>query len=731
MSHKKRPRGAPPEAISRARLTAFALVVLLALVGAGTWWVTRATTQLSGQVVGLDGRPLSGVTVTFSGGGSETTSADGRFHIASRLNGGWATATGDGRLSRTRAIEAGHDTLIRLLPDDGRTVRLLFAGDVMFGRRYYDTNDNGDPSDGLLSLGASVEEHEHLLSDIAPLLRDADLSVVNLESPLADYPWFPSTAPRPPRFHNTKEFVFASAPRAALALRNAGIDVVGLGNNHQYDLLEAGVTSTEDALMQAGYKRSDFTGLGKNVNEAWQPAIRDVGGQRVAIVACTTITGSEHPVDYVASASKGGAAQCESSRLATTVRSAADHGAIVVAMIHGGFEYERKPSEAVRYFSHIARNAGALLVVDAHPHVTGGIDASSTGLTAWTMGNLLFDQTVWPTFNSYALRVDVRDGAIADAYTEPFMIDGYRPFGVVGSRADWVARQAQSLSAGPWVVDDGSLLLDETGLARTRSLGITAPVSGGSDPVLDLGGTCLPDPTGHVAEVVGRDELWTGDFEDLSPGDPSARGAFWNIAAGENDRQLLPQAAANGAYGVRLTRTGGKRDDIILTPRHRLLVKPGEQVTILLKLRGNAANAASAQLSWYNDTKGTSQEQTIVPLPVESDWRTLRIDVTVPQHAVAAGLYIRLAPQRLARVEMDIDDISWIGWHEAGSMAACDYARFNATTQLPALDLQLTTMPGPGNATPDPTWISADVLPVARPEPLSPGPPDSGWGSTE
>ena len=404
---------------------------------------------------------------------------------------------------------------------------------------------------------------------------------------------------------------------------------------------------------------------------------------------------------------------------------------MVVVMIHGGVEYERQPSEPVRRFSRIAREAGALLVVDAHPHVTGGIDALPSGLTAWSMGNLLFDQTVWPTFNSYALRVDVRDGAVADAYLEPFMLDGYRPVGVVGDRADWVARQAQSLSSGPWVVDDGSLLLDRTAVARTHAITANAPSSAGSDRILDLGGTCLPDPASHRAGAVGRDELWTGDFEDLSPEAASTAGALWNLTTGEKDRQVMPEAAATGSYGVRLSRTGGKKEDIILAPLHRLLVKPGERLTVMLEVRGNAPDAASVQLSWYNDTTGASQEQTTVALPVEAGWRTMRIDVTVPKNAIAAGLYIRLAPQDLARVEMDVDDVSLIGWHAASATSACDYVRFDTATKVPPVQLQVTTMPGATEPTPHPAWTSADVLPVAPAAPLPPGPPDSGWGATE
>lgn len=72
-------------------------------------------------------------------------------------------------------------------------------------------------------------------------------------------------------------------------------------------------------------------------------------------------------------------------------------------MIHGGYEHGRDLSVQVRRLSDIAVESGATLIVNHHPHVVGGLRFESGALTAWTLGNLLLDQTVWPTFESYDL----------------------------------------------------------------------------------------------------------------------------------------------------------------------------------------------------------------------------------------------------------------------------------------------------------------------------------------
>jgi poly-gamma-glutamate synthesis protein (capsule biosynthesis protein) len=738
-------------------------LVLVGLLLAGvaiagsSWLRTRPLTGVHGHVVDEAGAPLAGISVSFSGGGVSTTDSEGRFGIDSRVRGGWVTAAGPGYLSRTRAALAGDETLVRLRPDDGETVRLLFGGDVMFGRRYYDPNGDGDPSDGLLGKDATVEDHQRLLAGVAPLLADADLTVVNLESALVDDPWFDPEARRPARFHPTKSFVFGSSPLAAAALHRTGVDIVGLGNNHTYDALEAGVESTRSGLLAGGYAATDIVGAGRTLAEAWQPAVREVRGQRIAFVACTTVVGTDHAISYVAGFEKGGAAPCEAAALADAVRGARSTADLVVVMIHGGTEYVREPTSTVRELTAIAEQAGAGLVINHHPHVVGGLEKDGGTLVAWTMGNLLFDQTVWPTFSSYVLRVDVRHGEVVGAYLEPIMLDGYLPVGVVGARADAIARSAQALSDNGWVLDDGSLTrVGVTGSVVAPVLVPTAPVSSTpvsnapaasapasgapaavqdqSGPILDLDGACLAGAPPADTQV-GSDLAFTGDFEHRSADNRLAGGALWNTEEASPSRELLAGAAAHGDVGVRLSRSGSDQRDILLAPQHRLLVRPGDQLTVLLELRGSTDAHSSVQVSWYNDTTGSSQGQTVVPLSAGPEWHLVRIDLTVPPNGVAAGLYIRLAPPQFTRTSIDVDDVRVIDWHAADTRPVCGFVRVSgaagSATSSASLRATWTHLPGTTDTEPVPSWTDAGITPAAPASPLPAGPEGGESGTTE
>ncbi len=320
-----------------------------------------ARLQVQGQAISTTGEPISGARVS-ADGRHAVTGTDGRFTL-NVTSPEWVTVSRRGFLRRTRPGFPGVPLLVRLTPDDGRVVSVTFGGDVMFGRRFYERGTLAEP---LLSPNASVADHERLLEDVKPLLQEPDLAVVNLETPLIERPYYATG--RPGRFHQTKEFAFASAPESATALRNVGVDVVGLGNNHLYDVLQPGIKTTLTALQRAGYKAgSGHFGAGRSRREAWRAATVKVKGQKISMLGCTSIEGYEHPVPYVAMARQGGAAACDERQITAAVRRLRAAGHAVVMMVHGGYEYARRPSVRVRRYSTAARRAGATLVMTITP----------------------------------------------------------------------------------------------------------------------------------------------------------------------------------------------------------------------------------------------------------------------------------------------------------------------------------------------------------------------------
>ena len=96
--------------------------------------------EFTGKVIDTNGSAISGADISI---GSTTVTSDdkGWFHATS--DDGlpkWVAVNKTGFIPRTRAAEPGVPVLIRLSPEDGKTIVLSFAGDVMLGRRFYDPN---------------------------------------------------------------------------------------------------------------------------------------------------------------------------------------------------------------------------------------------------------------------------------------------------------------------------------------------------------------------------------------------------------------------------------------------------------------------------------------------------------------------------------------------------------------------------------------------------------------
>jgi len=352
---------------------------------------------VTGRVVDLDGKPIAAVQIRH-GSLRTSTGVDGRFRLSLPAGPGWLEASRAGYASALRPVQPGLPLLLRLSPADSDTVVLHAVGDVMAGRRFF----SGDPmthQPPQLLPGDGVAAHERLLQAVQPLLARADLTLLNLESPLLPDPVAERQGFRAAAFHPTKDYVFASSLALPAALQRAGVDMVGLANNHIFDALDPGLTSTLETLHLAGFRSGvGMFGAGSTIDQAWLPALRRVGGQTLSVLGCTTIHGSQHPVSYVASAeqSKPGAALCEARRLSASVRAAHGRGPVVV-MLHGGNEYQSEPTPPISQMVEVARRAGATLVLIHHSHVLGGFHWDGRSLVALGLGNFLFDQTLWST----------------------------------------------------------------------------------------------------------------------------------------------------------------------------------------------------------------------------------------------------------------------------------------------------------------------------------------------
>jgi poly-gamma-glutamate synthesis protein (capsule biosynthesis protein) len=237
------------------------------------------------------------------------------------------------------------------------------------------------------------------------LLVSADLAVANFENPAPD------------AFHyHTQGTVFSADPRLIKGLRDAGIDIVSIGNNHIGDAGAKGILDTIKNLRANGIKP---TGAGANLAAARKPAMVTIDGTTVAILGYDTIAKY-----YAAGPSKAGSAQLSPSVVRTDIRKARAAGAdVVIVYPHWGTEYSPRPFAAQQALARSIIDAGADMVIGNHAHWVGAMEIYKGRPIWYALGNFVFDQD-WsePTMEGITLELTFDGSTLVQARMRPHVI---------------------------------------------------------------------------------------------------------------------------------------------------------------------------------------------------------------------------------------------------------------------------------------------------------------------
>jgi hypothetical protein len=208
---------------------------------------------------------------------------------------------------------------------------------------------------------------------VRSLFKDADLAMVNLESPVDDQ-W---------RYHTTG-LVFTGDPRLLRGLKNAGIDYASLANNHIGNAGPDGILETYAALDKLGVRHA---GAGKDLDTAMQPASYEIRGVRIAVIGCDAIA----PV-YWAKKTRVGSNPCQARTMVPLIKATKVTHDLVIIYPHWGVEYTNGPSTYQRSNAAKWIAAGADLILGNHPHWVQAMQEINGKLVFYALGNLSFDQ---------------------------------------------------------------------------------------------------------------------------------------------------------------------------------------------------------------------------------------------------------------------------------------------------------------------------------------------------
>ncbi|GAA1791887.1 CapA family protein [Planosporangium flavigriseum] len=301
-------------------------------------------------------------------------------------------------------------------PALSQDITLAFAGDVHFMDRTAD----------LLTDPASA------FGPIASTLKDADVSMVNLETAVTD-----RGTPESKQFH-------FRAPAAAFdAVRGAGVDVVTIANNHSLDYGKVGLTDTLDNARKAGVPA---IGAGHNAAEAYAPWVANVRGTRIAFVAVSQV----HELEYSWAAKEdrpGVAMAVDLARSAAAVRAARAVADVVVVYAHWGQEGNNCPTAEMKTFASRMADAGATIVLGTHSHLLLGDGWMGKTYVAYGLGNFLWWRDDAFSNDTGVLRLTLRGGTVTRSELVPASISRTtgQPLPVSGTEADEIGKKFADL----------------------------------------------------------------------------------------------------------------------------------------------------------------------------------------------------------------------------------------------------------------------------------------------
>lgn len=245
------------------------------------------------------------------------------------------------------------------------SISLTFVGDIMLDRYVRTTIEAHTP----------LWPFEKILSELT-----GDAVIGNLEGPFTDQP---SEA-------TDEHLVFTFDPSHAIGLRQAGFTDVSLANNHTLNFGATGLASTRATLETQGLRY-----FGDPTNQTGYSRTINIKDRSVAFVGYHGLVSGL-------------------DRALAEVRDAKDAGATVIVMAHWGNEYKDTASSKQVQDAHALVEAGADIIIGAHPHVIQPIEIYQNKLIVYSLGNFLFDQYFSPeTVRGLVLHLALNQDALS------------------------------------------------------------------------------------------------------------------------------------------------------------------------------------------------------------------------------------------------------------------------------------------------------------------------------
>ncbi len=261
-------------------------------------------------------------------------------------------------------------------------------------------------TDSVVSSGISVTsgyEFTRSFIDVAPILSEADLTVLNLEGNIVGEPY------------GTER---TSAPNQLLeSLRSAGVDLIQMANSCSINNGLIGLNSTLQAIHNAGMEPLGAYASKDDFQRAKGYTICQAQGIKIAFVAFTKglsgmglPSGSEDCVNLLYEDYDSTYKTVDSDGITKILKNVeSEKPDITIAMLHWGSEGTDSHSDTQERIVSLMKKNGVDVIIGSHPHRVHKIDFDKAAgtLVAYSLGDFFGDATAGGSNYSIILDIEI------------------------------------------------------------------------------------------------------------------------------------------------------------------------------------------------------------------------------------------------------------------------------------------------------------------------------------
>lgn len=240
------------------------------------------------------------------------------------------------------------------------SVRIAFVGDIFPGELPYTVN---------FGIRSQFEKHKGApwISKVRAIVGENDLVIGNLESPLV-------------LKKDTQKSIFYGHPDFGLFLKECGINVLNIANNHIMEQGDLGFKSTIQTLDNYG-----LSTVGYMTDFVPKTIYKEIRKLKIAISGFSNVD-----LDVIKETNHFAVLR-EENVLATLKQMESENAELKILCFHWGNEYVNIPSLDQKKMAYKFIEAGADIIIGHHPHVIQPYEQYKKGHIFYSLGNFIFD----------------------------------------------------------------------------------------------------------------------------------------------------------------------------------------------------------------------------------------------------------------------------------------------------------------------------------------------------